>query len=237
MSAPPVWHALGPSPVHNEDEFVAFLEAVGICLWTPHPALDFPNLADKMELAKPDDIWGTWFWKDDLHEARRLYYGKLLGGRPTFVAMDMLPSVIAARGDIDPRTLHERGALTAEALRVYEALERHGELSTGDLRRAAGLDGAGARTAYDRAVTFLGALFQICKTGITGRTRGTYGYRWGLVERWIPETLARAARIRPHDAARTVAERLRGLGVEMTPERWRRLFGWDAETIAALEDP
>lgn len=193
----PKWRQLGPCPVEDEEGFVEFLDAAGICLWRPLETLDFPNLAEKMDLAKPDDIWDTWFWKDDLHEAKRLYYGKLLGGRPTFVAMRFLPAVIAALGDVDPYTFHERGTLTAETLRVYEALVRHRQLTTGELRREAGLASPSSRPAFDRAVTSLCALFQICKTGITGRTRGTYGYRWGLVEDWIPEVLAQAARLRP----------------------------------------
>jgi len=202
----------------------------------PHPSLDFPNLAEKMELDNPDDIWGTWFWKDDLHEAKRLYYGKLLGGRPTFVAMDFLPCVIAALGDVDPYTLHEQGRLTADALRIYEVLLRRRELSTGELRREVGLTGPGTKPVFEKAVTSLCALFQVCKTRITGRTRGTYGYRWGLVEDWVPEVLARAAALEPEEAARAVARRLRSMGVPLKPVHWRRLTGWGDEEVAWAEE-
>ncbi len=233
MADRPRWYGLDPSPIADGDGLVAFLSHVGICLWTPMPNLDFPNLAEKMDLRKPDDIWDTWFWKDDLHEQKRLYYGKLLAGKPTFVSMDFLPNVVAALGDVDPHNLHERGALTAEALRIYEALLRHRQMATGDLRRESGLADRSSKSAYDKAVTSLGAIFQICKTGITGRTRGTYGYRWGLVEDWVPEVLEQAARIRPHNAARAVADRLCEVGVDLRPKDLRRLFGWDAETAEA----
>lgn len=231
------WRSVPPCPVKDEDGFVEFLDTVGICLWRPMGSPDFPNLADKMDLAKPDDIWNTWSWKDDLHEARRLFYGKLLAGRPTFVSMDFLPAVIAALGDIDPYTLHERGTLTSEAIRIYEVLSRKRELSTHDLRKEAGLESPAGRSAFERAVTSLCALFQICKTVTTGRTRETYGYRWGLLEDWVPDVLARAAALRPHDAARAVVERLSSFGVSMKPAQWRRLFGWDDETIAAAVGP
>jgi len=222
--------------VRDEEGFVRFLNAVGICLWMPHPSLDFPNLAEKMELDNPDNIWGTWFWKDDLHEAKRLYYGKLLGGRPTFVAMDFLPYVIAALGDVDPYTLHEQGRLTADALRIYEVLLRRRELSTGELRREVGLTGPGTKPVFEKAVTSLCALFQVCKTRITGRTRGTYGYRWGLVEDWIPDVLAEAAKLEPEEAVRAIVRRLHGMGVRPRPVHWRRLLGWGDEAVAWAEE-
>lgn len=227
------WRLLGPSPVSNEDGFLDFLNEVGICLWRPHPSMDFPNLAEKMQLADPDDIWNTWFWKDDLHIEKRLYYGKLLAGLPTFVSFGFLPFVLAALGDVDPYTMHERGVLSIQALRLYEALERYGELSTGALRRETGLVGPRSRAVFDRAMVSLQSLFLVCKTGLTGRTRGTYGYRWGLVERWIPETLRQAAGIAPTDAAREVAARLVSVGVRLSADQYRRLLGWSADTAEA----
>ncbi|NLI01122.1 MAG: winged helix DNA-binding domain-containing protein [Chthonomonadales bacterium] len=233
MEMAQAWRAMAPGPIRCEDEFVAWLDRVGLCMWRPIPRLAFPNLADMMDLAKPDDIWDTWFWKDDLHEAKRLFYGKLLGGSPTFVSMELLPPLIAARGDVDPYTFHEQGRLTADAIRIYDALVRCRQLTTTELRVEAGLMAKASKAAFDSAVTALGALFQICKVGITGRTRGTYGYRWGLVEDWAPEALAKAARLRPEDGARQVASRLRAMGVVLEARDWKRLFGWDDEIIEA----
>lgn len=226
------WTETTPYPVVTEDDFVAFLEQVGVCLWKPAGAFSFPNMADRMDLAHPEEIWETWFWKDDLHIAHRLFYGKLLAGRPTFVANDLLPAIIAAQGDVDPRTLAERGLLSSEALRVYAALVRERRLSVGDLRRVAGLDAKEQKAAFETALERLSAWFQICKVGITGRTRGTYGYVWGLVEEWTPATLAAAARLEPGAARRCVRDRLEAYGVALTPAHWRRLFGWEPQDSA-----
>jgi len=223
------WTELAPNPIRTEGDFVAFLNQVGVCLWKPAGALVFPNMADQMDLARPEDLWDTWFWKDDLHIAHRLFYGKLLAGRPTFVSNDLLPAVIAAQGDVDPRTLAERGLLSAEALRVYAALVRERRLSVRDLRRSAGLEGSEQKAAFETALERLSAWFQICKVGITGRTRGTYGYIWGLVEEWTPETLTAAAGLEPGDARRCVRDRLAAHGVAPTPAQWRRLFGWEPQ--------
>ena len=227
------WRGLYAGPVRNEEDFVAFLNVVGLCTWLPLTNLNFPNLAEMMGLVQ-NVMNATWFWKDDLQTAKRLFYGKLFGGNAAFVSMPFLPTVIAARGDIDPHTLHEQGRLSDAAIRVYEALIKHRELSTRDLRRESNLSSARDKTAFENSVTALTALFQVCKTDITGRTRGTYSYVWGLVEDWIPETLTAAARLRPHDAAREVAARLAGMGVHLDSRQWKRLFGWDAETIAAI---
>ncbi len=227
------WTETQPYPVRTEEEFVAFLDQVGVCLWRPDPAADLPNLADRMEPARPDAIWDTWFWKDDLHIARRLYYGKLLGGRPTFVSMEMLPALIAAQGDVDPHTLREQGRISSAALAVYEALCRCRTLAVRDLRREAGLGGASDKAAFEAGLQALSALFQICKVGITGRSRGTYGYIWGLVEEWLPDTLALAARLRPDDAAVTVARRLAQCGAPQRQRIYERWFGWPRDRAEA----
>ena len=42
-----------------------------------------------------DGVGLTWQLKDDLPAARRVYYGKLLHGRPVLVALDLLPAFYA----------------------------------------------------------------------------------------------------------------------------------------------
>ncbi len=221
--------------IRTEDEFAARLNELGICAWMPIKGIDFPNLAEMMGFSGSDVMLSTWFWKDDLHRDKRLFYGKLLAGNPTFVSMDFLPTLIAARGDIDPHTFHELGRLTDASIRIYETLCTRRELATRDLRREAGLAASRDQSSFESGLNALSALFQICKTDITGRTRGTYSYVWGLMEDWIPVVLQEAARLRPHDAARAVAARLSTLGVHPTEKQWKRLFGWDDETIAAAD--
>lgn len=227
----PNWTELQPYPISTEEDFVVFLDQVGLCLWRPEPNLPLPNLADRMDLAKPDDIWDTWFWKDDLHIAKRLFYGKLLAGRPTFVSPALLPYVVAARGDVDPHNLRDAGRLPSTTVQVYDALVSHRRLAVRELKSASGLSAPGDKAAFEAATESLSALFQIAKVGITGRTRGTYGYIWGLMEEWLPDTLSAAARLRPGAAARHIVEHLGALGVEMKPATWKRLFGWDDEVM------
>jgi hypothetical protein len=67
----------------------------------------------------------TWFWKDDLHIKQQLYFGILIApDAPAFVSRAFLPFLIAAQGDIDARTLFEKGLLSPNDLDVYEDVER-----------------------------------------------------------------------------------------------------------------
>jgi hypothetical protein len=218
--------------IRTQDEFVEKLNRSGIIAWMPIKGLALPNLAEMMGFAGSDVMLSTWFWKDDLHHEKKLFYGKLLAGNPVFVSMEFLPKLIAARGDVDPHTFHEQGRLTDEAIRIYNALNRFRSLATRDLRREAGLTATRDKTAFENGLNALSALFQICKVDITGRTRGTYSYVWGMVEDWIPEVLSEASKLRPLEAAGIVMERLEAIGVRPEPRQWKRYFGWDADTIA-----
>ena len=40
----------------------------------------------------------TWLWKDDVHLEKRLYYGKIIRGQPSFIAPEFLPDFVAGLG-------------------------------------------------------------------------------------------------------------------------------------------
>jgi len=111
---------------------LGYVERAGLCAWRHQPKRAW---LPSMELGTPwhggEMTRQTWFWKDDLHIARRLYFGMLLAPDiPVFVSLSLLPVLIAAQGDIDARTLHEKGLPASDALRVYEYVERHGPTAT-----------------------------------------------------------------------------------------------------------
>jgi len=68
-----------------------------------------------------------------------------------------------------------------------------------------------ARRACTTALIDLEQRFIICKTGITGREMGTYGYLWDLAERWMPEAFTAADRLKRKDARAMVLDRLRAV--------------------------
>lgn len=199
------------------------VERVGLCSWRRRDGLPagLPSLEEATPWSGGDVTMQTWFWKDDLHVERRLFYAPLLcpGDVPAFAALSLLPALIAAQGDNDPRTLYEKGRLPQAALAIYEHVERGGPTASN------GLPG----TAADRppALAHLQRRFLLTKHSLTGRTRGTYGYRWCLCEEAFPEAFREASRIPVAEARGRVVERLRAAGAAgLTPEGAARLFRW-----------
>src|SRR5215470_601950 len=90
------WQALIPRPITEAEDALAFVTALGFCTWGPIPGLAFPNLAEAMGETASSVLAPTWSWKDDLHFAHQVYYGKIISGQPSFIAPDYLSDFIAA---------------------------------------------------------------------------------------------------------------------------------------------
>jgi hypothetical protein len=174
----------------------------------------------------------TWSWKDDLHFERRLYYGKIIAGQPSFLSPDFLPAFIAALAGSD--TGRERdylqlfldGRLSREAKTIYEYLDENPEQPTRDLRRGAHLNGKSMKTPTERALVELQRRFLVCKVDLTGRTRGTYSYIWDLAERFWPEAFEIATQLTTDTARDRIREQLRVAGIEPNAKLEQKLFLW-----------
>lgn len=206
--------------VTTPEECLRYVEHVGVCTWRHQPKLAwFPSLEDATPWQGGEVTHQTWFWKDDLHIERKLYFGMLLAPDiPVFVSLAFLPSLIAAQGDNDAHTLNEKGLLTSNALRVYEYVEQNGATATAALPWL-----PGSRMLYLAA---LQQKFLLTKFDLTGRTRGTYGYRWCLCEEAFPDSFAAASRLSVADARETVFGHLRQWNPELTMKQAERLFRW-----------
>jgi hypothetical protein len=231
------WRQLVPEPIVTMDDAARFVTALGFCTWGPVPGLDFPNLAEAMGETASSVLDRTWFWKDDLHLERRIYYGKVIRGQPSFIDPALLPAFVAALGgaeqevEREPANLFAAGRLAVEALTVYELLTEAGPLPTRALRRAAGLSQARQAAATERALLELQRRFLVCKADLTGRTRGTYSYVWDLAERVWPAAF-QAARDLALEAARDqIRARLRQFGLTSGAALEARLFLWRAQPV------
>lgn len=227
------WTAFWPArPIHSMDDFAAFATEAGFCTWAPIPRVPFPNLAQVMGRTAASVLEPTWFWKDDLHIQHRLHYGKIVDGRPSFIAPDYLSSFVAALGgrgqerERDPDALYRDGRLSREALTIYTYLVDHPAQPSRDLRRGTHLQGRSADTAIERALVELQRRFLVCKVDITGRTRGTYSYVWDLAERFWPDQFEAAAGLSPTAARSHICARLQDFGLDPDPALLHRLFLW-----------
>src|SRR5688572_14518839 len=124
----------GAHRVRNAEGLVAMVDAVGFCFAFTLRTGDAPIPAcfDHLSTTSEDRKWGwMWDWKDDLPEGKRLYYGKLLIRKPTFVSMKMLPTFYATFGRAGEADDHledvRAGRLSEIARRVIEFLAVNGE--------------------------------------------------------------------------------------------------------------
>jgi hypothetical protein len=216
------------SRVRTPDDLVAFVNDIGFCTISPIEGLPtFPNQDQAMGV--DDSLGRTWFWKDDLHIEKRLYYSRVLRRQPGYISMEWLPVFIATNGRPADELIYS-GKMTAGAREIYELIERRGPISSHDIGHAVS---AGARRSRATSLIELERQFVVAKVGLSGRERGTYGYVWDLAEKWVGWAFEEADRIGEVPAARRIVLRLRDLGLQPSPELLSKLLGWEPRLALA----
>ena len=179
----------------------------------------------------------TWTLKDSLPAARRVYYGKLLQGRPLLVALDLFPAFYAViRGRQRARSYraeYAAGRLSLTARRLMDALVREHPQYTRDLRANCFLLDPARTREFERAMAELQQGLWVVKT--EERYEPTFSYRWDLVEAWLPDAVAKARRLSRPRAVEQLVERYLTGAVFTTAKGLRRVLGLsEAEVTAAV---
>src|SRR5213593_2313138 len=228
--------------VRNAEGLVTMVDAFGFCFAFTLRTGDAPIPAcfDHLSTNSEDRKWG---WKDELPEEKRLYYGKLLVRKPTFVSMKMLPTFYATFGRAGEADDHlddvRAGRLSDIARRVIDHLAQRGETQTKRMRADLGITSQEGKADYARAVEELQRLMYVARVKAVGEGREDYNYTYDLFVRRYPEIVKKAERIASNDAMTTLLRRLLELAGGVTTKQVKRLFEWDDEqierTIARLE--
>jgi hypothetical protein len=211
-----------------------FVNTLGFC-YAFTAGGDLPGLFDVLATRSIDRMWSwAWQWKDELVTRRRVYYGRVLRGKPAYVSLAYLPHFYALSGNVgeadDYLQAYREGALSRVARDVYAAIDAGGPISTWMLRRRFVPRGTGSGP-FQRALTALQSKFLIVKVGEVAR--GSYSYIWDTFIRWMPQVAAAAASLTAAHAAAGVLERyLRTVGAA-PPRVITDLFGWPS---ALLDD-
>jgi hypothetical protein len=232
--------------VRNADQLVTMVDAFGFCFAFTLRTGDAPIPAcfDHLSTNSDDRKWGwMWGWKDELPEEKRLYYGKLLVRKPTFVSMKMLPTFYATFGRAGEADDHledvRAGRLSDIARRVIDYLAQRGETQTKRMRADLGITSQEGKADYAKAVEELQRLMYVARVKAVGEGREDYNYTYDLFVRRYPETVKSAERIASHDAMTALLRRLLELAGGVTTKQVKRLFDWDDEqterTIARLD--
>jgi hypothetical protein len=179
----------------------------------------------------------TWELKDTLPAKRRVYYGKLLKGRPLLVALDVVPAFYAlVRGSQrarDYRDEYAAGRMSHTARRLMDALAREHPQYTRDLRANTFLLGPHRTREFERAMAELQQGLWIVKT--EERYEPTFSYRWDLLEAWLPEQVATGRRLSRERALGQLIARHAAAAMFTRERALERLFGCPAgETARAV---
>jgi hypothetical protein len=232
--------------VRNATQLVAMVDAVGFCFaFTGESSYPVPACFDHLSTSDDSKKWEwMWPWKDELAEAKKLYYGKLLVKKPTFVSMKMLPTFYATFGRAGETDDHlddvRAGRLSDLARRVVEYLAHRGETQKKRMRADLGIESKEGRNDLERAIEELQRLMYVARVKAVGERSDDYNYTYDLFVRRYPEIVKAAEKLSSSDASATVLRRLLDLAGGVTAKQIARLFDWDdaraAKAIAHVEE-
>jgi DNA glycosylase AlkZ-like len=224
---------------------LAFVEAVGFCstffrfpegvacLWEAVVGRARPRWPRRSH--HDDGVGLTWRLKDELPAARRVYYGKLLRGRPVLVALDLFVAFYAlVRGRQragDYRAEYAAGRMSHTAKRLMDAMVREHPQYTRELRANTFLLEPSRTREFERAMAELQQGLWVVKS--EERYEPTFSYRWELVEAWLPDLVAAGRRLSRAAALDRLLDRYTAGAVFTTRPRLRRLFGVPAAELSA----
>ncbi|HYY53953.1 MAG TPA: crosslink repair DNA glycosylase YcaQ family protein [Candidatus Dormibacteraeota bacterium] len=220
-------------------ELSRFVDACGFCYAFTAGDLPLPACFDHLATRSVDRMWGwMWEWKDTLPEEGKLYYGRLLKGKPTFVSRAFLPYFYAVHGrageDDDYLEDARAGRITDVGRRIYEALAERGETQTKRLRAQLGIESKEGRTEYAKAMESLQRLLYVTRVRAVGEGREDYNYTYDLFARRYPDAVERAALLTSGEAMREILLRAIALAGALPNAKVAAVFGWDAERTDAL---
>src|SRR2546426_8967078 len=224
--------------LRTADALVRMVDGLGFCFaFTAEVAYPVPAAFDHLDTRSEGRKWEwMWGWKDELAEAKRVYYGKLLIRKPTFVSMKMLPTFYATFGRAGEADDHlddvRAGRLSQIARRVIDFLAQNGETQTKRMRAALGITSAGGKADYAKAIEELQRLMYVARVRAVGEGREDYNYTYDLFVRRYPETVRTAERYTSAEAMTALLAHLVELAGGVTEREVAKLFEWSADRVA-----
>lgn len=219
--------------VRTKRAALRFIDTMGFCYaFTPGPG-DLPGLFDVLDTRSVDRMWSwAWQWKDELATDKRVFYGKVLRRKPTYISLAYLPLFFALSGNVgeadDYLQAYREGRLSLLSKEIYEYLRDHGPCSTWVLRKQ--FVSRGNRSGpFHRALSDLQGRFLLAKVGEL--EHGSYSFIWDTFDRWLPQVVRAAGRISAADAAAQVLDQyLQNVGAAM-PAAVTEFMGWPPRLV------
>lgn len=196
-----------------------FVNTVGFCaaltdIRRPGPSL-YVAVCGRRDAQMPRNVQKdpetslAWTIKDQVMRQGRVYYGKLIKGRTTFISRELVPFFNCLWGL--PRQ-KERTALSPDALAILKVLRREWEMATHDLRVESGVVD---RARFSRALDELQRRLKVIPGDVTYDPMFTY--IWSLAEARFAEELSQ--KVSREVALREIARAyLKGAGMSIRGE-------------------
>jgi hypothetical protein len=215
--------------ISGERAALDFIEEVGFCAAFT-AGMGVPCLREAIEgMREPPvpehiqhdrAIMMTWNIKDTLPARKLVYYGKVMGGRPGFIARGLLAAFLRLRAEPRGyRALYERGTLSHCAKLVMDSLTRRGAAETKALKLGAGYAQPKMRGEFDRAMKELQEKFLALKVE---ERYDPFTYVWDTMEHRWGEALREARALTRSGAAYRVVRQyfeIAGFGSERAVAR------------------
>ena len=229
------------------EDALSFVKERGFVYFWPIKGANYPNLwaavAGERPVADKHDDPGhvTWGWKDGMLDKRQWYYGKILRGKATMIALDIAPNFYALSEnygdpDHDYLQLYEDGLLSRESKLIYEMLLREGPLDTVNLRRKIHMTGKASNSPFDRGLTNLQRDFKILPVGIAKAGAWRYSFIYDMVHRHYPDLSEQARLIKRAQARQKLLSLYFTSMGAATAADARKLFQWPKKDMdRALE--
>ncbi|HTT74727.1 MAG TPA: hypothetical protein VMF50_01955 [Candidatus Binataceae bacterium] len=227
---------LPPRRIKDERAALAFINETGFCsAFTA--GLGVPCLREAIEgrrepplpehIQHDPAIMMTWRLKDSLPARRQVYYGKVIGGRPGFIALDLLPAFLRLRVASGTYLAHyRRGTLSHCAKLVMDQLTRRGPTETMALKLSSGYSEPKRRAEFDRAMKELQEKFLALKVE---ERYDPFTYVWDTVAHQWSEALGEARSLTPPAAAEILVRRYFTLAGYGSDRLVARLLGVDLQ--------
>jgi hypothetical protein len=147
----------------------------------------------------------AWELKDQLPAHGKVFYAKLIRGKPTFVAWDVFPDIYRLFGpQHDYLRQYRDGLLSPVAKAILDALHRKRPQDTFALKLATNLARPSHRRVFDAAMAEVQQKLHVAMREVRYEP---FTYVWDLVEARFPEHVADARQRPLQDAAQAVARR------------------------------
>jgi Winged helix DNA-binding domain len=220
----------------SASQALSFVNQRGFTYFWPIKGIELPSLwtavAGTRPVADKHDDPGhiTWGWKDGALDKKIWYYGKILRGKATMIALEIAPYFYALSENYgspeeDYLIAYHEGRLTQASKQVYETLLDNGALNTLDLRKKAKLSNA-KDSEFNKALEQLQRDFKILPVGVSDAGAWKYSHIYEITTRHFPELSERARVIRESQAREKLLELYFDMLGAAQLRDVNKLFGW-----------